>query len=106
MQSSVLVELAPLLGLPLQAGSASDVAVRFVTERLSEALKQTVAVENVTGAAGFIGMHVTQALLARSERRAQLLEKQIHELAGLSLVEAELIEQRFGNFGFGQCHGY
>ena len=42
--------------LPLQAGSASDVAVRFVTERLSEALKQTVAVENVTGAAGLIGV--------------------------------------------------
>jgi len=42
--------------LPLQAGSASDVAVRFVTERLGEALKQAVTVENVTGAAGLIGV--------------------------------------------------
>ena len=41
--------------LPLQAGSASDVAVRFVTERLTEALKQSVTVENVPGAAGLIG---------------------------------------------------
>ena len=42
--------------LPLQAGSASDVAVRFVTERLTEALKQSVTVENVPGAAGLIGV--------------------------------------------------
>ena len=42
--------------LPLQVGSASDVAVRFVTERLAEALKQAVTVENVTGAAGLIGV--------------------------------------------------
>lgn len=42
--------------LPLQAGSASDVAVRFVTERLAEVLKQAVVVENVTGAAGLIGV--------------------------------------------------
>lgn len=42
--------------LPLQAGSASDVAVRFVTERLADALKQAVTVDNVTGAAGLIGV--------------------------------------------------
>ncbi|MFZ2739495.1 MAG: tripartite tricarboxylate transporter substrate binding protein [Burkholderiaceae bacterium] len=42
--------------LPLQAGSASDVAVRFVSERLTESLKQAVTVENVTGAAGQIGV--------------------------------------------------
>ena len=41
--------------LPLQAGSASDVAVRVVVERLAEGLKQSVTVENATGAAGLIG---------------------------------------------------
>ncbi|MBL8383303.1 MAG: tripartite tricarboxylate transporter substrate binding protein [Burkholderiales bacterium] len=41
--------------LPLQAGSASDVAIRVVAERLAESLKQSVTVENVTGAAGLIG---------------------------------------------------
>ena len=41
--------------LPLQVGSASDIAVRLFTERLGEALKQTFVVENVTGAAGLIG---------------------------------------------------
>jgi tripartite-type tricarboxylate transporter receptor subunit TctC len=41
--------------LPLQVGSASDIAVRVVAERLSEALKQPLVVENVTGAAGMIG---------------------------------------------------
>jgi tripartite-type tricarboxylate transporter receptor subunit TctC len=41
--------------LPLQVGSASDVAVRVVAERVSEALRQPLVVENVTGAAGMIG---------------------------------------------------
>lgn len=41
--------------LPLQVGSASDVAVRVFAERLGEALKQSFVVENVTGAAGLIG---------------------------------------------------
>jgi tripartite-type tricarboxylate transporter receptor subunit TctC len=41
--------------LPLQAGSASDIAVRVVAERLSEILGQGLAVENVTGAGGLIG---------------------------------------------------
>jgi tripartite-type tricarboxylate transporter receptor subunit TctC len=41
--------------LPLQVGSASDVAVRVFAERLGEALKQPLVVENVTGAAGLIG---------------------------------------------------
>lgn len=41
--------------LPLQAGSASDVAVRLVVEKMGERLKQSFAVENVTGAAGMIG---------------------------------------------------
>jgi tripartite-type tricarboxylate transporter receptor subunit TctC len=41
--------------LPLQVGSASDVAVRVVAERVGEALKQPLVVENVTGAAGMIG---------------------------------------------------
>jgi len=41
--------------LPLQVGSASDIAVRVVAERLGESLKQSFVVENVTGAAGMIG---------------------------------------------------
>ena len=41
--------------LPLQVGSASDIAVRLVAERVGEALKQPLVVENVTGAAGMIG---------------------------------------------------
>ena len=41
--------------LPLQAGSASDVAVRFMTERLGPRLGQNITVENVTGAAGLLG---------------------------------------------------
>ena len=41
--------------LPLQAGSASDIAVRVVSERLSEILGQGLAVENVAGAGGLIG---------------------------------------------------
>ncbi len=46
----------PILGiLPLQAGSASDVAVRFATEKLGPALGQNITIENVTGAAGLVG---------------------------------------------------
>ena len=41
--------------LPLQVGSASDIAVRVFAERLAEGLKQALFVENVTGAAGLIG---------------------------------------------------
>ena len=41
--------------LPLGAGSASDVAVRMLTERLSTVLKQQVVVLNVPGAGGTIG---------------------------------------------------
>lgn len=41
--------------LPLQAGSASDVAVRILGDRLGEMLGQRIVVENVTGAAGVIG---------------------------------------------------
>ncbi len=41
--------------MPLQAGSASDVAARIVAERLGEVLSQRFVVENVLGAAGLIG---------------------------------------------------
>jgi tripartite-type tricarboxylate transporter receptor subunit TctC len=41
--------------LPLQAGSASDVAVRIVAERMAQSMKQGLPVENVTGASGLIG---------------------------------------------------
>jgi tripartite-type tricarboxylate transporter receptor subunit TctC len=41
--------------LPLQVGSASDIAVRVVAERMADAMKQPFLIENVTGAAGLIG---------------------------------------------------
>lgn len=41
--------------LPLQAGSASDIAVRVVAEKLAEILGQGLAVENVAGAGGLVG---------------------------------------------------
>lgn len=41
--------------LPLQAASASDIAVRIVAERMAELLGQGVVVENVSGVGGLIG---------------------------------------------------
>jgi tripartite-type tricarboxylate transporter receptor subunit TctC len=41
--------------LPLQAASASDIAVRVVAERMAESLGQSVVVENVSGVGGLIG---------------------------------------------------
>ena len=41
--------------LPLQAGSASDIAVRVFCEKLAEEIKGTFVIENVPGAAGLIG---------------------------------------------------
>jgi tripartite-type tricarboxylate transporter receptor subunit TctC len=41
--------------LPLQAASASDIAVRVVAEKMAEILGQSVVVENVTGVGGLIG---------------------------------------------------
>lgn len=41
--------------LPLQVGSASDIAVRVVAERIGEILRQNVVIENVTGVGGLIG---------------------------------------------------
>lgn len=41
--------------VPLQAGSASDVAVRLFADRMSDRLGQRLTVENVTGGAGALG---------------------------------------------------
>jgi tripartite-type tricarboxylate transporter receptor subunit TctC len=41
--------------VPLQAGSASDVAVRLFVDQLGDKLGQRLTVENVTGGAGAIG---------------------------------------------------
>ena len=41
--------------LPLQAGSAGDVAVRVVAQKISENVKQQIVIENQPGAAGLIG---------------------------------------------------
>lgn len=42
--------------MPLQAGSASDVAIRHLAERLSQKFGQGFAVENVAAAAGLVGL--------------------------------------------------
>lgn len=42
--------------LPLQAGSASDVAVRFMAERLAQRTGAGFVVENVAAAAGLVGL--------------------------------------------------
>jgi tripartite-type tricarboxylate transporter receptor subunit TctC len=42
--------------MPLAAGSAVDVVVRIVAERMGEALGQRLLIENQTGASGMIGM--------------------------------------------------
>ena len=41
---------------PVQAGSAGDTSLRILTSKLSENFRQQFVVENVTGAAGMIGM--------------------------------------------------
>lgn len=42
--------------MPLAAGSAVDVMLRIVSERLGEALGARLVIENLTGASGMIGM--------------------------------------------------
>ncbi len=41
--------------MPLQAGSASDIAVRIAGEVIGQRLGQNLVIENVTGAAGLLG---------------------------------------------------
>ena len=41
--------------LPLQAGSASDITVRVVTEKMAEPLGRPLVIENVAGVGGLIG---------------------------------------------------
>ncbi|MSQ56970.1 MAG: hypothetical protein EXR35_05500 [Limnohabitans sp.] len=42
--------------LPLQAGSASDVAIRFLAERLSNRMGAGFVVENIAAAARLVGL--------------------------------------------------
>jgi len=44
-----------LIVLPLQVGSASDIAVRIFADKLGAEMKQTFVIENVPGAAGLVG---------------------------------------------------
>lgn len=55
--------------LPLQAGSASDVAVRHFTERLSTRVGTGFVVENIASAAGLVGLE----RLARAKPDGQTL---------------------------------
>ncbi|MGX9966143.1 Bug family tripartite tricarboxylate transporter substrate binding protein [Roseomonas sp. F4] len=61
MPSAVLAQTAPWpnrpvnIIMPLQAGTASDIALRIMADRVSEKLGQRMVVENMTGAAGLIG---------------------------------------------------
>mgnify|MGYP000570701836 CR=1 FL=1 len=57
------------VGLPLQAGSASDIAVRYVTNALSTQLGVSFVVENITGAGGIVGLD----RLARAKPDGQTL---------------------------------
>jgi tripartite-type tricarboxylate transporter receptor subunit TctC len=41
--------------LPVQAGSAGDVAIRVVAQKISENVRQQIVVENQPGAAGLVG---------------------------------------------------
>ena len=41
--------------LPLAAGSAGDVALRVVAQKITESIKQSVVVENQPGVAGLLG---------------------------------------------------
>lgn len=41
--------------LPVQAGSAGDIAVRVVAQKISENVRQQIVIENQPGAAGLIG---------------------------------------------------
>ncbi len=41
--------------LPLAAGSAGDVALRLVGQKMAESMKQPVVIENLPGAAGLLG---------------------------------------------------
>jgi len=41
--------------LPVQAGSAGDVAIRVVAQKIAESVKQQIVVENQPGAAGLVG---------------------------------------------------
>lgn len=60
LSHSVLAQKAPAgpasIILPLQAGSASDVAVRYMAERLTQRTGRGFAVENVAAAAGLVGL--------------------------------------------------
>ena len=57
------------VGLPLQAGSASDIAVRYVTNALSAQMGVSFVVENMTGAGGIVGLD----RLARAKPDGQTL---------------------------------
>lgn len=57
------------VGLPLQAGSASDIAVRYVTNALSTQMGVSFVVENITGAGGIVGLD----RLARAKPDGQTL---------------------------------
>jgi tripartite-type tricarboxylate transporter receptor subunit TctC len=58
--------------LPLQAGSASDVAVRQMAERLGPKLGAPLVVENVVGAAGLIGLERLSKVKADGQTIAAL----------------------------------
>ena len=51
--------------VPFAAGGPTDALARAVSERIRQALGQTVVIENVTGAAGTIGVNPRRALGAR-----------------------------------------
>ena len=58
--------------MPLQAGSASDVAIRHMAERLTQKFGQGFAVENVAAAAGlYVDVAWRTQTRTRTQTRAQ-----------------------------------
>lgn len=73
--------------VPLGAGGGSDVQQRYFAEQLSEALGQTVTVENMGGAGGAVG----GGYVARAEPDGYtILGTHIGTVAGLANVQTDL----------------
>src|SRR5712692_1844163 len=59
-----------LMLMPLQAGSAVDVMIRIVAQKMSENMSQQIVIENQPGAAGSIGAERVKRAAARDRSRS------------------------------------
>src|SRR4051812_35988360 len=67
---------------PLQAGSAVDIVARLISTRLSERLKQTIVVDNRSGASGSIATDVV-AKAAPDGYTLEMATSTTHVTAGI-----------------------